>query len=195
MSPHVLHNRSPLCVTGPSASELAVANKSEAEATAELQFLASLDADERCAGLDDDQKIRIARQLVFEASRGNTTDDIKGALVGMAQAALPDGTWKCPKVRFGRTNLQMPIITCGGMRMQEAWGNKITSMDQVDPECQANFESIVHRSLALGINHFETAKGYGCSEIQVNSPPQLSCLHTHCAFTAVQPGTSRGALW
>jgi len=52
--------------------------------------------------------------------------------------------------------------------MQEAWGNKITSMDQVDPECQANFESIVHRSLALGINHFETAKGYGCSEIQYN---------------------------
>ena len=25
-------------------------------------------------------------------------------------------TFQCPKVRFGRTELQMPILTCGGMR-------------------------------------------------------------------------------
>lgn len=30
-------------------------------------------------------------------------------------------SFKCPKVRFGRTELMMPIITCGGMRMQQTW--------------------------------------------------------------------------
>lgn len=26
-----------------------------------------------------------------------------------------------PKVRFGRTEIEMPIVTCGGMRVQETW--------------------------------------------------------------------------
>ena len=34
-------------------------------------------------------------------------------------ATLKD--WKCPKNRFGRTELQMPIITLGGMRQQQTW--------------------------------------------------------------------------
>lgn len=58
----------------------------------------------------------------------------------------------------------MPVLTCGGMRQQHSW-------DDVDPkeipkENQDNFEAIIHRALELGINHFETARGYGTSEFQ-----------------------------
>lgn len=61
----------------------------------------------------------------------------------------------------------MPIITCGGMRMQQTWKpGEGFSMEDVSAECQANFEAIVDRAMALGINHFETARGYGCSEVR-----------------------------
>jgi uncharacterized protein len=62
----------------------------------------------------------------------------------------------------------MPIITCGGMRMQQTWKPaEGFSMEDVTAECQANFEAIVDRAMELGINHFETARGYGCSEVGV----------------------------
>ena len=154
-----------MTTTGPSAAEL----KHSALGNEETEILLSLDSEPTCEGLDDDQKIKIAKQLVYEAAQGHDTAAAKSALVRSALAANPDGTWKCPTVRFGRTDLQMPIVTCGGMRMQQAWGGAVTSMDEVLPECQANFEAIVQRALALGINHFETAKGYGCSEIQVST--------------------------
>jgi hypothetical protein len=67
--------------------------------------------------------------------------------------------------RFGRTELSMPVITCGGMRYQFKW-------QDVDPrdiplENQENIEATIHRALELGINHFETARGYGSSEMQL----------------------------
>ncbi|CAM9199729.1 unnamed protein product [Phaeothamnion confervicola] len=81
--------------------------------------------------------------------------------------------WQCPKVRFGRTELAMPIITCGGMRQQQTWRPKDgMSLADVSKACQDNFQAIVDRAMALGINHFETAKarsfllGYGSSEMQ-----------------------------
>jgi hypothetical protein len=74
--------------------------------------------------------------------------------------------------RFGRTDLRLPVISCGGMRFQHRW-------EDVDPaeipaESQANVEAIVHRAFALGIHHFETARGYGSSEMQLGRVlPQL----------------------
>jgi uncharacterized protein len=67
--------------------------------------------------------------------------------------------------RFGRTNIQMPVLTCGGMRYQHKW-------DDVPPEDipkanQENLEKTIHRALELGINHIETARGYGTSEMQL----------------------------
>ena len=67
--------------------------------------------------------------------------------------------------------------------MQRAWGGAVTAMGQIEPECQVqqnmanadsfilhglqeNFVAIIRRALQLGINHFETARGYGCSELQ-----------------------------
>lgn len=51
------------------------------------------------------------------------------------------------------------------MRYQHKW-------DDIDPsevpaEGQANIEAIIHRALELGINHIETARGYGSSEMQL----------------------------
>ncbi|HEY9174525.1 MAG TPA: aldo/keto reductase [Verrucomicrobiae bacterium] len=67
--------------------------------------------------------------------------------------------------RFGRTELSMPVISCGGMRYQHAWQD--TAPDQIPAENQANLEACIHRALELGINHIETARGYGTSEMQL----------------------------
>ena len=67
--------------------------------------------------------------------------------------------------RFGRTELQMPVFSCGGMRFQH--GSDELSMNEIPDEAQANLEATVRRSLDLGINHIETARGYGSSEMQL----------------------------
>ncbi len=67
--------------------------------------------------------------------------------------------------RFGRTELQMPVFSCGGMRYQQTWGQ--IAPEEVEPDNQANIETTIHRALDLGINHIETARGYGSSEMQL----------------------------
>ena len=67
--------------------------------------------------------------------------------------------------RFGRTNLQIPVISCGGMRYQHSW--KDEEAGNIPPETQANLEATIERALELGINHIETARGYGTSEVQL----------------------------
>ena len=66
----------------------------------------------------------------------------------------------------------LPVISCGGMRYQFKW-------QDVDPKeiprtNQENLEACIHRALELGINHIETARGYGTSEMQLgNVLPKL----------------------
>ena len=67
--------------------------------------------------------------------------------------------------RFGRTNLSMPVISCGGMRYQHSW--KDENAAGITAEGQANLEATIHRALELGIYHIETARGYGTSELQL----------------------------
>ncbi len=67
--------------------------------------------------------------------------------------------------RFGRTELQMPVFSCGGMRYQFKWQD--VSQSQVPFDNQANLEATIKRSFELGINHIETARGYGSSEMQL----------------------------
>ncbi|MBD2103725.1 aldo/keto reductase [Leptolyngbya sp. FACHB-261] len=67
--------------------------------------------------------------------------------------------------RFGRTNLQMPVFSCGGMRYQHKWQD--IQPREVPADGQANLEATIHRALELGINHIETARGYGSSEMQL----------------------------
>ncbi len=59
----------------------------------------------------------------------------------------------------------MPVFSCGGMRYQQSWSD--VSWDQVDPAGQRNIEATLQRSVELGINHIETARGYGSSEMQL----------------------------
>lgn len=67
--------------------------------------------------------------------------------------------------RFGRTELAMPVFSCGGMRYQHKWQD--IAPDEVPDEGQANLEATIHRAVELGINHIETARGYGSSEMQL----------------------------
>lgn len=51
--------------------------------------------------------------------------------------------------RFGKTGMQLSVFSLGTMRYLESEENAIATID---------------RALELGINHIETAKGYGKSE-------------------------------
>ncbi len=59
----------------------------------------------------------------------------------------------------------MPVISCGGMRYQHKWQD--TPPAEIPAASQANVEACIHRALELGINHLETARGYGTSEMQL----------------------------
>jgi len=67
--------------------------------------------------------------------------------------------------RFGRTELQIPVLSCGGMRYQYRWQDLPQS--EIPDADQANLEATIHRAYELGINHIETARGYGSSEMQL----------------------------
>ena len=59
----------------------------------------------------------------------------------------------------------MPVFSCGGMRYQFKWQD--VPPQQIPPENQSNLEATIHRAVELGINHIETARGYGTSEMQL----------------------------
>lgn len=59
----------------------------------------------------------------------------------------------------------MPVISCGGMRYQHKWTD--VNPGDVPGEGQANVEATIHHALELGINHIETARLYGSSEMQL----------------------------
>jgi uncharacterized protein len=67
--------------------------------------------------------------------------------------------------RFGRTNLQIPVFSCGGMRYQHKWQD--LPMSEIPADNQQNLEATIYRSLELGLNHIETARFYGSSEVQL----------------------------
>ncbi|HVV01419.1 MAG TPA: aldo/keto reductase [Verrucomicrobiae bacterium] len=67
--------------------------------------------------------------------------------------------------RFGKTQLQIPVLSCGGMRYQYKWQD--VPLAEVPKDNQRNLEETIHRAMELGINHIETARGYGSSEMQL----------------------------
>ena len=70
--------------------------------------------------------------------------------------------------RFGRTELQIPVIF---MRRHALSVNKWQDVPfkDVPADSQKNLEATIHRALELGINHIETARGYGSSEMQLGA--------------------------
>ena len=69
--------------------------------------------------------------------------------------------------RFGRTELQMPVISCGGMRYQYKWQD--VPPGEIPAANQQNLEATIRRAVEVGINHIETARGYGSSEMQLGN--------------------------
>lgn len=67
--------------------------------------------------------------------------------------------------RFGRTELQMSVFSCGGMRYQFKWQD--VPAWQITSDNQQNLEATIRRAIEVGINHIETARGYGTSEMQL----------------------------
>ncbi|HEY9602370.1 MAG TPA: aldo/keto reductase [Allocoleopsis sp.] len=59
----------------------------------------------------------------------------------------------------------MPVFSCGGMRYQYKWQD--VPAWQIPQDNQQNLEATIHRSIEVGINHIETARGYGTSEVQL----------------------------
>ncbi len=63
--------------------------------------------------------------------------------------------------RFGSTEQQLSVITLGGMRYHQGWG---APREQASARMIEECSDMVRRGLAAGINHIETAHGYGKSE-------------------------------
>lgn len=59
----------------------------------------------------------------------------------------------------------MPVFSCGGMRYQHKWSD--APPGEIPADNQANLEKTVRRAVKLGVNHIETARGYGTSEMQL----------------------------
>jgi len=59
----------------------------------------------------------------------------------------------------------MPVFTCGGMRYQHKWTDE--PPESIPTDNQENLERVILRAVELGINHIETARGYGTSEMQL----------------------------
>src|SRR5688572_4953421 len=63
--------------------------------------------------------------------------------------------------RFGRTNRALSVITLGGMRYHDGW---TPPRDEIPARTLEQCRNTVAAALEVGINHIETAYGYGKSE-------------------------------
>lgn len=87
--------------------------------------------------------------------------------------------------RFGRTEMQMPVFSCGGMRYQHSW--KDVPRWQIPAKNQQNLDATIRRALEVGINHIETARGYGTSEVQLGQILPKLPRHQIIVQTKVSP--------
>lgn len=63
--------------------------------------------------------------------------------------------------RFGKTERALSVVTLGGMRFVDGWGGtRREPTEAMVDQCKA----VLGRALGEGINHIETAYGYGRSE-------------------------------
>ena len=90
--------------------------------------------------------------------------------------------------RFGKTELSMPVISCGGMRYQHKWDD--IPWQDVPRTGQENIERILSYALEKGINHIETARGYGSSEMQLGHALKQFPRESYILQTKVSPEDS-----
>ncbi len=87
--------------------------------------------------------------------------------------------------RFGRTELKMPVFSCGGMRYQYQWQD--LSFAEIPQDNQQNLENTIKKALDVGINHIETARFYGSSEMQLGQILPKIPRHELIVQTKVTP--------
>ncbi|MDZ4695708.1 MAG: aldo/keto reductase [Deltaproteobacteria bacterium] len=81
----------------------------------------------------------------------------------------------------------MPVFSCGGMRYQQSW----SAGTPVGDDSQRNAQAIVDRAFEIGLNHFETARGYGTSEVQLGKALGRHPRADYILQTKVAPSESR----
>ena len=67
--------------------------------------------------------------------------------------------------RFGKTGLPMPVISFGCMQSMHSWQDQ--PFKDIPENSQTTLETTLRTALSHGINHIETAYGYGSSERQL----------------------------
>jgi predicted aldo/keto reductase-like oxidoreductase len=123
---------------------------------------------------DVDRLVKVGRSLADLVSLDDDDDESEKYLsAGLSSIIeqcdiLATNDFKVPKVRFGKTDLQMSIVTLGCMRFQQTWAPSIKDLKDVKQDCQQNLYNLLKYSIEeRGINHIETANMYGSSEIQL----------------------------
>ena len=81
--------------------------------------------------------------------------------------SVVDMAIEVPRRRFGRTELQIPVFACGGMRFQQSWSGDET--DGINAETSRVLDRMIRSAVDRGINHIETARGYGTSEEELGA--------------------------
>lgn len=79
----------------------------------------------------------------------------------------------------------MPVISCGGMRYQHKWED--LTWPDIPRDGQENIERVLSHALENGINHIETARGYGSSELQLGYALKLFPRESYILQTKVGP--------
>ncbi len=86
-----------------------------------------------------------------------------------------------PCRRFGRTNINMPILSLGSMRFQKSWNQ--LEWSEITKNEQKKVNKILNLAEKYGFNHIETARHYGTSELQIgkgiiDAQKQLKIIQT-----------------
>ena len=70
-----------------------------------------------------------------------------------------------PSRRFGRTEIQLPVLSLGGMRFQQSW--KDLDPQEIKNQQQDILQKTIQHASLKGMHHIETARHYGTSELQI----------------------------
>ncbi len=90
-----------------------------------------------------------------------------------------------PYRRFGRTNINIPVLSLGGMRFQQSWNQ--LDFSEVNQEEQKKVIKILELADSYGFNHIETARHYGTSELQLGSALENFDSKTKIIQTKIPP--------
>lgn len=153
------------------SARVACSSFPDSDIEAAIHFCQQQEDLQKFIGTSNDRLVKMGRSMrsLLELLEGEPLELSLELLVQESQLLVDDSvSLEVPRVRFGKTELQMPIVTLGCMRFQQEWGPRITNMNMVGSDCQDNLVEILKLAvLKYGMIHIETARGYGSSELQL----------------------------